>query len=218
MHDPTIAHAHAADLQGKVALVTDMARPFGFAIAQRLAQAGATVHGVHADQRRCAEQLRHLCQWGPAFGHVVQLQDGLAAAQFAYQLNEEIPKLDFIVSNCRVAEAQAWAAAGAPAGSPTDAQGELALVHELLDALRQGASAQDPARVVLVGPFEAAAIRDAAARLQCEGVHLNALVVPDAVQDSTPGDPRMQALLSAVLAYCSANAAQRVGETVHLAA
>lgn len=219
----------STDIKGKVALVTDIANPLGFAIAEQLVKAGAIVHVVNPDHRRCLDQVHELAKSGAAFGHVVNLQDGLAAMQFAYQLNEEVSSLDIIVSNCRIASVPALAAVGKPTTSPFETLGELALVQELMDGLRQGASESDPARVVLVGSFEnvtgdgrhkslAAHAQDVAARLKGHRVALNLIQAAATAHDNDQPSTNGLAVVSAVLAYVSASASQRYGELVSVAA
>ena len=176
------AHEERFSLAGKVALVTDMASPLGQAIAEALVRAGAHVHGVNADHDQCVAQVNALRRWGGASGHAVDLRNGMAALRLARLLNEELPRLHLVVSTSRIAAAVP-AATFIPETSSETAEllGELAFVQELLEVLKTGASAEDRARVVLVGQFSEAMNRqslerqakESAARLASHHVDLN---------------------------------------------
>lgn len=143
------------DLSGKVALVTSTADELGFQLARTLVQAGAHVHLVNPGHRDCMRQTDLLRGVGTATGHVVDLQSGIALMHFARLIVEEVPRLNILVSNARIAR---------PEGSTAlfdqsvlekyEILGDLCLAQELVPSLRDGSTVADPARVILVGQFE----------------------------------------------------------------
>jgi NADP-dependent 3-hydroxy acid dehydrogenase YdfG len=145
-------HERIVDLTHKVALITDIESLSGYAIAKALVKAGAQVHGVSPHHDICSRRIKRLRRWGMAMGHVVDLRNGAAALQFAYQLNEELPRLHVLISNCRIALGSSMQNLFALASAGrVEVLGEMVLIQELLGSLRDAATTSDPARVVLVG-------------------------------------------------------------------
>lgn len=149
-----IDHESSFGLTNKVALVTDIESPSGYAIAKALVKAGAQVHGVSSQHEICARRINRLRRWGMATGHVVDLRSGVAALQFAYQFNEELPRLHILISNFRIApNSSVRKHLSRTSVGPVEILAEMALVQELLGSLRDAGTTSDPARVVLVGTF-----------------------------------------------------------------
>lgn len=216
-------HEDVLSVAGKVALVTDMASPMGYAIAEALVKAGAQVHGVNPDHDRCAEQVRTLRRWGKASGFVVDLRNGMSAAQLAHLINEELPRLHLVVSTSRIAvnESSENLIPGI-ASDRTELLGEMAFVQDLLGALSAAGSAVDPARVVLVGQFSSAErgerpemrAGEAVMRLGRQNVNLNLIDIRPSANASMA--PVISSVLSALMGFLSSSAAQRRGEIVEV--
>lgn len=143
------------DLRGKVALVTDIASDHGFHLAQGLLHAGARVHAVNPDHGECVRQTEELRRFGHAIGHAVDLRDGAALMHFAQLISEQVPRLSILVGTLRLAcTADSTEVAEAKVLEKYDLLGDLFLVQQLVASLRDGSTATDPARVILVGGFE----------------------------------------------------------------
>lgn len=163
----------AVDLAGKVALVTSVAGESGLQIARMLAQSGAHVHIVSPDQRDCIAQMQELRRCGQVTGHAVDLQDGVALMYFADLIVEEVPKLNILISNARVARSErSMAMLDREILEKYDLLGDLCLAQELMPSLRDGSTAADPARVILLGDFEV--LRTSGAPAKGESVRASA--------------------------------------------
>ncbi len=216
-------HDDVLSVAGKVALVTDMESPLGYAIAEALVKAGAQVHGVNPDHDRCAEQVRTLRRWGKASGFVVDLRNGMSATQLAHLINEELPRLHLVVSTSRIAVNESTESL--IPGMPSDRAellGEMAFIQDLFGVLSAAGSAVDPARVVLVGQFSSAErgerleslAREAAMRLGGQYVNLNLIDIRSSASASQA--PVISSVLSALMGFLSSGAAQRRGEIVEV--
>lgn len=140
-------------VEGKTVLVTGGSRGIGLMIARGFVEAGAEVVISSRKADVCARVAEELsCAAIPADLSTVEGVDGLAAA-----VRERWPRLDVLVNN-------AGASWGAPLESYPDSafdklwavnvKGVFRLTVGLLPALRAGASAEDPARVVNIGSID----------------------------------------------------------------
>lgn len=144
------------DVAGKVALVTGGAQGMGRMIAHALVAAGARVYITSRNAEgaeQAAAELRELHQ-GECYGVGADLSTPEAAVALATELKSREPRLDILVNNA----GKTW---GAPLESfPDEAwasvmavnvQGPFTLVRELLPLLDSAASAESPARVIIIG-------------------------------------------------------------------
>lgn len=153
------------DLSGKIALVTSMGTAWGFEIAKNLVMANATVHAVNPDPIACRAQVKQLQKLGRVRGHVVNLQNPLAPAHLAHLLCEELPQLHVVVSNERISRSEtSTSMLTAEPFADHWLEGDLCLIHDLLECLSDASAVADPARVVVIGHMPGLAIIDLAIR------------------------------------------------------
>jgi len=145
-------------LAGKTAVVTGGSRGIGEMIAEGLVDAGARViiTARKADALEAtAQRLRD--KGGDVIAISADLSDPAGLATFAGAVSEQMPALDILVNN-------AGASWGAPLGEyPVDGWDKVMnvnvrsvffLTEALIDALRNGATAEDPARVINIGSVD----------------------------------------------------------------
>jgi NAD(P)-dependent dehydrogenase (short-subunit alcohol dehydrogenase family) len=144
-------------VNGKVALVTGGSRGIGYMIAEGLIRNGVRVYITSRKSNDCdlaAEKLRD-------FGECVSIPADVSSTEgillLARELREKESKLDILVNN-------AGAAWGAPLGEFPDVGFEkvldinvkapFMLTQEFLPELRSAATADDPARVIMIGSVD----------------------------------------------------------------
>jgi NAD(P)-dependent dehydrogenase (short-subunit alcohol dehydrogenase family) len=145
-------------LPGKTAVVTGGSRGIGEMIAEGLVDAGASViiTARKADALEAtAERLRSKGGDVTAIAADLSEPDGVTA--FADAVIERVPQLNILVNN-------AGATWGAPLGAypiegwdkvmNTNVRGVYYLTERLLDSLRAGATAEDPARIINIGSVD----------------------------------------------------------------
>jgi len=144
-------------VEGKVAVVTGGTRGIGFMIAQGFAQAGARVIVASRDADACKEAAKTLGGPGHCIGIPADLstEDGARALAAAVAAHE--PAVDILVNN-------AGANWGAPIEEFPDSgwdkvfdlnlKGVFHTTVKFLPALRQRATAEDPARVINIGSID----------------------------------------------------------------
>ncbi|MBT8241636.1 MAG: glucose 1-dehydrogenase [Acidimicrobiales bacterium] len=145
-------------LAGKTAVVTGGSRGIGEMIAEGLVDVGAKViiTARKADALEAtAQRLRD--KGGDVTAIPADLSDPDGLAAFAAAVLEEMPSLDILVNN-------AGASWGAPLGEyPVDGWDKVMnvnvrsvyfLTEALIDGLRAGATAADPARVINIGSVD----------------------------------------------------------------
>ena len=141
-------------LSGKTALVTGGAHGLGRMIAEGLLAAGASViitSRKQAEAERAGDELRHLGRIA-AFAANLATPEGCTA--LAEQVRRQVDALHILINNA----GRTW---GAPFETFPDKawdsvmavnlQAPFTLFRDLLPALKAGASADDPARVINVG-------------------------------------------------------------------
>ncbi|MDO5059312.1 MAG: 3-oxoacyl-ACP reductase FabG [Neisseria sp.] len=89
------------DLSGKIALVTGASRGIGAAIADTLAQAGATVIGTATSESGAAAIGERLAQWGGQ-GRALNAADEGAIENLIAEVEKTFGKLDILVNNAGI--------------------------------------------------------------------------------------------------------------------
>ena len=89
------------DLTGKVALVTGASRGIGAAIADTLAQAGATVIGTATSESGAAAISERLAQWGGQ-GRALNAAEADSIENLIASIEKEFGKLDILVNNAGI--------------------------------------------------------------------------------------------------------------------
>ena len=89
------------DLSGKIALVTGASRGIGAAIADTLAQAGATVIGTATSESGAAAIGERLAQWGGQGRALNSAQEGSIESLIA-EIEKEFGKVDILVNNAGI--------------------------------------------------------------------------------------------------------------------
>ncbi len=91
------------DLTGKVALVTGAAHGIGFAIAQGLAEAGATICFNCSSQRSLEKGMAAYEAEGiKAYGYVADVTDETAVADMVAKIREDVGIIDILVNNAGI--------------------------------------------------------------------------------------------------------------------
>ena len=89
------------DLSGKIALVTGASRGIGAAIADTLAQAGATVIGTATGGSGAAAIGEHLAQWNGQ-GRALNAAEADGIENLITDIEKEFGKLDILVNNAGI--------------------------------------------------------------------------------------------------------------------
>jgi NAD(P)-dependent dehydrogenase (short-subunit alcohol dehydrogenase family) len=144
-------------LAGKVAVVTGGSRGIGYMIASGLVANGVRVYITARKAEACDEAAAELSELGECISIPADLSsaDGLAA--FVAALTDREDRVDILVNN-------AGAAWGAPLGEfpevgfdkvlDINVKAPFMLTQALLPQLRAGATADDPARVIMIGSID----------------------------------------------------------------
>lgn len=145
-------------LEGKTALVTGGTRGIGMMIARGLLQAGAAVVLSSRKADACDQAVAALSEFGPVRGVPADLSQQDECARLAAAVLADTDRLDILVNN-----------AGATWGEPLESfpasawdrvldlnvKSPFWMVQELLPALRNAGTADDPARIINVGSIDA---------------------------------------------------------------
>ncbi len=145
------------DISGKTALVTGGSRGIGMMIARGLVEGGARVIVSSRKTDDVVATANELAELGEcvAIPGDVATPDG--AAELAQATQEQFEQLDILVNNAGAgwgAPLEEFPAGGWEKVLHTNVQGVFDLTIALLGALRAGASAEDPARVVNIGSID----------------------------------------------------------------
>ncbi|HSL74337.1 MAG TPA: SDR family oxidoreductase [Ilumatobacteraceae bacterium] len=152
-----LAVAALFGLSGKVAVVTGGSRGIGFMIASGLVANGVKVYITARKAEACDAAAAELSQVGECISIPADLATEEGLASFVATLTEREPQIDILVNN-------AGAAWGAPLGEFPDVgfdkvmainvKAPFMLTQALLPQLKAGATAQDPARVIMIGSID----------------------------------------------------------------
>jgi NAD(P)-dependent dehydrogenase (short-subunit alcohol dehydrogenase family) len=159
MADPTspLALGNLFDLSGKVAVVTGGSRGIGFMIASGLVANGVRVYITARKAEPCDAAAAELSEHGECISIPADLSTDEGVASFVGALTEREAQVDILVNN-------AGAAWGAPLGEfpeigfdkvmDINVKAPFMLTQALLPRLRAGATAEDPARVIMIGSID----------------------------------------------------------------
>lgn len=89
------------NLNGQIALVTGASRGIGAAIADTLAQAGATVIGTATSESGTAAIAERLSQWG-GYGRVLNASEDSAIENLIAAIEKDFGQLDILVNNAGI--------------------------------------------------------------------------------------------------------------------
>ncbi|MFC2506862.1 MAG: SDR family NAD(P)-dependent oxidoreductase, partial [Kingella sp. (in: b-proteobacteria)] len=89
------------NLNGQIALVTGASRGIGAAIANTLAQAGATVIGTATSESGAAAIAERLSQWG-GYGRVLNASEDGAIENLIAAIEKDFGQLDILINNAGI--------------------------------------------------------------------------------------------------------------------
>ena len=145
------------DVRGKVAVVTGGSRGIGYMIAEGLVRNGVRVYITARKAAACDEAAARLAEFGECVSFPADLSGDEGIASFVERFAEREGRLDILVNN-------AGAAWGAPIGDFPDAgfqkvldvnvKAPFMLTQALMAQLKAGATADDPARVIMIGSVD----------------------------------------------------------------
>ena len=159
MPDPSspLALANLFGLDGKVAVVTGGSRGIGFMIASGLVANGVRTYITARKADACDAAAAELSEHGDCVSIPADLSTADGLASFVDALTEREPQVDILVNN-------AGAAWGAPLGEfpevgfdkvmDINVKAPFMLTQALLPQLKAGATAEDPARVIMIGSID----------------------------------------------------------------
>lgn len=149
------------DISGKTALITGGVNGLGRMIAEGMLRAGAKVYVTTRKADSIATAQQQLGQLGNCIVLASDLTTPEAASALAVEMKSRESHLHILVNNA----GKTW---GAPLESFPDkawgsvlavnVQSPFTLVRDLLPLLRNGASAEDPARVINIGSVTGAVV------------------------------------------------------------
>jgi NAD(P)-dependent dehydrogenase (short-subunit alcohol dehydrogenase family) len=145
------------DVSGKVAVVTGGSRGIGFMIAKGLVSNGVRTYITARKAEPCDAAAAELSEIGECFSIPADMAKPEGIEAFTTALTEREDKVDILVNN-------AGAAWGAPIGEFPDGGFEkvldinvkapFMLTQALMPQLRASATAEDPARVIMIGSVD----------------------------------------------------------------
>ena len=145
------------DVSGKTALVTGGSRGIGQMIASGLLQAGARVIVSSRKAGDLEATARELAKIGDCEAIPSDVSTPAGAAELAGATQARFPELDILVNNAGAgwgAPLEEFPAGGWEKVLHTNVEGVFHLTVALLPALRAGADADDPARVINIGSID----------------------------------------------------------------
>jgi NAD(P)-dependent dehydrogenase (short-subunit alcohol dehydrogenase family) len=145
------------DVSGKTALVTGGSRGIGLMIADGLVRAGARVIVSSRKAQELEQSAAGLSELGECEAIVGDISTPAGAAELAAATSARFEHLDILVNNAGAtwgAPLEEFPASGWDKVAHTNVEGVFHLTVALLDALRAGASEDDPARVINIGSID----------------------------------------------------------------
>jgi NAD(P)-dependent dehydrogenase (short-subunit alcohol dehydrogenase family) len=152
-----LALANLFGLDGKVAVVTGGSRGIGFMIASGLVANGVRTYITARKADACDAAAAELSEHGECISFPADLSTADGLASFVDRLTERESQIDILVNN-------AGAAWGAPLGEfpemgfdkvmDLNVKAPFMLTQALLPQLKAGATAEDPARVIMIGSID----------------------------------------------------------------
>jgi NAD(P)-dependent dehydrogenase (short-subunit alcohol dehydrogenase family) len=152
-----LALASLFGLDGKVAVVTGGSRGIGFMIASGLVANGVRTYITARKAEACDAAAAELSEIGECISLPADLATAGGLASFVSALTERESQIDILVNN-------AGAAWGAPLGEfpelgfdkvmDINVKAPFMLTQALLPQLEAGATAEDPARVIMIGSID----------------------------------------------------------------
>jgi NAD(P)-dependent dehydrogenase (short-subunit alcohol dehydrogenase family) len=152
-----LALAGLFGLDGKVAVVTGGSRGIGFMIASGLVANGVRTYITARKAEACDAAAAELSDVGECISLPADLATAEGLASFVSALTERESQIDILVNN-------AGAAWGAPLGEfpemgfdkvmDINVKAPFMLTQALLPQLEAGATADDPARVIMIGSID----------------------------------------------------------------
>lgn len=144
-------------VSGKVAIVTGGSRGIGYMIASGLVANGVKVYITARKAQACDEAAAALSEHGECISIPADLSTPEGTASFVAAVTAQESQIDILVNN-------AGAAWGAPLGEfpeigfdkvmDINVKAPFMLTQALLPQLKAGATADDPARVVMIGSID----------------------------------------------------------------
>ncbi|WP_313673720.1 SDR family oxidoreductase [Mycolicibacterium sp.] len=144
-------------LDGKTALVTGGTRGIGMMIARGLLQAGADVVVSSRKVEACEQAVAALSEFGPVRGVPADLARQEECARLAADVLAGNDHLDILVNNAGATwgePLQSFPAAAWDRVIDLNVKSPFWMVQELLPALRNAGTQDDPARVINVGSID----------------------------------------------------------------
>ena len=152
-----LALANLFGLDGKVAVVTGGSRGIGFMIASGLVANGVRTYITARKADACDAAAAELSEYGECISFPADLSTADGLGSFVDRLTERESQIDILVNN-------AGAAWGAPLGEfpemgfdkvmDLNVKAPFMLTQALLPQLKAGATAEDPARVIMIGSID----------------------------------------------------------------
>lgn len=152
-----LALAKLFGLDGKVAVVTGGSRGIGYMIASGLVANGVRTYITARKAEACDEAAATLSEIGECISIPADISTAEGLETFVSALTEREEQVDILVNN-------AGAAWGAPLGEfpelgfdkvlDLNVKAPFMLTQALLPQLRAGATAEDPARVIMIGSID----------------------------------------------------------------
>ncbi len=149
--------AELFDVSGKVAIVTGGSRGIGEMIAEGLVSNGVRVYITARKAEACDATAARLSEMGECISIPADLATDDGLESFVAEITEREEKIDILVNN-------AGAAWGAPLGEfpghgfdkvlNINVKAPFMLTQALLPQLRASGTAEDPARVIMVGSID----------------------------------------------------------------
>ncbi len=152
-----LALANLFGLDGKVAVVTGGSRGIGFMIASGLVANGVRTYITARKADACDAAAAELSEHGECISLPADIASAEGLASFVSALTERESQIDILVNNAGTA----W---GAPLGEfpeigfdkvmDINVKAPFMLTQALLPQLKAGATADDPARVIMIGSID----------------------------------------------------------------